>query len=157
IDTASPRHLLGRAVQSRDIAPILKREGLRVIAVGKAAPFMAETFATIAGDRIHDGIVIGTHLPIELPPRLTWMASSHPLPDQRSVIAGRRALDVARSTPPDSALVVLLSGGASALMAVPAEGLDLDDKRKTVDALLKGGADITELNTVRKHLSAIKG
>jgi hydroxypyruvate reductase len=85
------------------------------------------------------------------------LASSHPLPDQRSVAAGYRALEVARETQPDETLVVLLSGGASALMAVPAEGLTLDDKRSTVDAMLKVGANITELNTVRKHLSAVKG
>jgi glycerate 2-kinase len=128
-----------------------------VIAVGKAAPFMARTFAGLAHDRIAEGIVIGTHLPTELPAGLAWMPSSHPLPDDRSVMAGRRALDLARGAPPSGAVLVLLSGGASALMAVPAGSLTLDDKRRTVDALLKGGADITQLNTVRKHLSAVKG
>jgi hydroxypyruvate reductase len=130
---------------------------LRVIAVGKAAPFMADSFATIAGDRIRDGIVIGTHLPIALPKQLEWIPSSHPLPDERSVAAGRRALDVARRTDAGETLVVLLSGGASALMAVPAGDLTLADKRTAVNALLKGGADITALNTIRKHLSAVKG
>ncbi len=128
-----------------------------MIAVGKAAPFMAETFAQIAGDRIRDGIVIGTHLPITLPPKLEWMQSSHPLPDARSVAAGRRALEVAQRTDSADTLVVLLSGGASALMAVPAGTLTLEDKRTAVNALLKGGADITALNTIRKHLSAVKG
>jgi hydroxypyruvate reductase len=118
---------------------------------------MAETFARVAGDQIRDGIVIGTHLPIALPPRLEWIPSSHPLPDERSVAAGRRALDVARGTDPGETLVVLLSGGASALMAVPAGDLTLEDKRTAVNALLKGGADITALNTIRKHLSAVKG
>ena len=118
---------------------------------------MAETFAGIAGDRIRDGIVIGTHVPITLPAGLEWIPSSHPLPDYRSVAAGRRALELARHTHPGETLVVLLSGGASALMAVPAGELTLDDKRTAVDALLKGGADITQLNTIRKHLSAVKG
>ena len=130
---------------------------LRVIAVGKAAPFMADAFATVAGDRIRDGIVIGTHLPIALPTQLEWIPSSHPLPDARSVAAGRRALEVAQRTDPNDTLVVLLSGGASALMAVPAGALTLEDKRTAVNALLKGGADITALNTIRKHLSAVKG
>ena len=88
---------------------------------------------------------------------LEWIPSSHPLPDERSVAAGRRALDVARRTGSDETLVVLLSGGASALMAVPAAELTLEDKRTAVNALLKGGADITQLNTIRKHLSAVKG
>ena len=118
---------------------------------------MAGTFARLAGDRIRDGIVIGTHLPIDLPVRLEWIPSSHPLPDERSVAAGRRALEVARRTDPGETLVVLLSGGASALMAVPAGDLTLEDKRTAVNALLKAGADITALNTIRKHLSAVKG
>jgi hydroxypyruvate reductase len=157
IEAASPHHLIGRALQDRAIAARLEGKDLRVIAVGKAAPFMAETFANLAGNRIRDGIVIGTHLPIRLPAQLEWIPSSHPLPDERSVVAGRRALDVARRTDPDDTLVVLLSGGASALMAVPAGDLTLEDKRTAVNALLKGGADITALNTIRKHLSAVKG
>jgi glycerate 2-kinase len=144
-------------VQDPAIASRLDGQRLRVIAVGKAAPFMADTFAALAGDRIRDGIVIGTHLPIALPAALEWIPSSHPLPDARSVAAGRRALEVAQRTDPGDTLVVLLSGGASALMAVPAGNLTLEDKRTAVNALLKGGADITALNTIRKHLSAVKG
>jgi glycerate 2-kinase len=144
-------------VQEPAIRALVDGKALGVIAVGKAAPFMARTFCQIAGARVRSGIVIGTHLPIELPARLTWLPSGHPLPDERSVRAGRRALEVARETTPEDTLVVLLSGGASALMAVPAGDLTLEDKRLTVNALLKGGADITALNTVRKHLSAVKG
>jgi hydroxypyruvate reductase len=144
-------------VQDPAIASRVHGKSLRVIAVGKAAPFMADSFATIAGDRIRDGIVIGTHLPISLPGQLEWIPSSHPLPDSRSVAAGRRALEVAQRTDSGDTLVVLLSGGASALMAVPAGDLTLEDKRTAVNALLKGGADITALNTIRKHLSAVKG
>ena len=118
---------------------------------------MAEAFAAAAGDRIASAIAIGTHVPQRLAEPFEWIPSSHPLPDDRSVAAGRRALDVARSTQPDETLVVLLSGGASALMAAPAGHLTLEDKRTAVDALLKAGADITALNTIRKHLSAVKG
>ena len=144
-------------MQDPAIASRLHGRDLHVIAVGKAAPFMAEAFAAVAGDRIRDGIVIGTHLPIALPTHLEWIPSSHPLPDARSVAAGRRAIEVARRTDSGDTLVVLLSGGASALMAVPAGALTLEDKRTAVNALLKGGADITALNTIRKHLSAVKG
>jgi len=144
-------------VQDPAIRPRLHGRDLRVIAVGKAAPFMAEAFAAVAENRIRDGIVIGTHLPIDLPKQLEWLPSSHPLPDARSVAAGRRAIEVAERTDRNDTLVVLLSGGASALMAVPAGTLTLEDKRTAVNALLKGGADITALNTVRKHLSAVKG
>ena len=144
-------------MQDRAIAVPLNAPALRVIAVGKAAPFMAAAFTAIAGDRVRDGIVIGTHLTVELPAQLEWIGSSHPLPDERSVAAGRRALELARDSGPDETLVVLLSGGASALMAVPAGDLTLEDKRTAVHALLKRGADITALNTIRKHLSAVKG
>jgi glycerate 2-kinase len=135
----------------------LGQRPLRVVAVGKAAPFMAASFARSAPRDIREGIVIGTHLPIELPKPFEWIPSSHPLPDERSVAAGRRALAVAAATGADEALLVLLSGGASALMAVPAADLTLEDKRTAVNALLKAGADITALNTIRKHLSAVKG
>ena len=85
------------------------------------------------------------------------IASGHPIPDEGSERAGRRALDIAENLERDETLLVLLSGGASALLAVPGEGLSLDDKRRTTAQLLKAGADIHALNTVRKHLSAIKG
>ena len=78
-------------------------------------------------------------------------------PGCRSVAAARRALAMAAAAAARRLLVVLLSGGASALMAVPADGLTLDDKQDTIGALLRAGADIHALNTVRKHLSAIKG
>src|SRR5262249_50392586 len=81
----------------------------------------------------------------------------HPVPDERSVVAARAALQVASRGGRHDLLVILLSGGASALMALPAEGITLGDKQETVRRLLKTGATINELNTVRKHLSAIKG
>jgi hydroxypyruvate reductase len=81
----------------------------------------------------------------------------HPLPSARSVDAGQKALALAESVQPGERLLCLLSGGASALMAVPAAGISLDDKIHTTDRLVRAGADITALNTVRKHLSGIKG
>lgn len=83
--------------------------------------------------------------------------AGHPIPDAGSERGGRRALAVAESVDEHETLLVLLSGGASALMAVPAEGLSLDDKQAATRQLLRAGADIRALNTVRKHLSAIKG
>jgi glycerate 2-kinase len=85
------------------------------------------------------------------------IAGGHPIPNHNSERAGRRALQIAEALAPGEALIVLLSGGASALMAVPADGISLDDKKRTTELLLRAGADIHALNTVRKHLSAIKG
>jgi hydroxypyruvate reductase len=73
------------------------------------------------------------------------------------VTAARRALAIAAAAAPGDLLVVLLSGGGSALMALPADGISLQDKQQAVRTLMEQGADIHELNTVRKHLSAIKG
>jgi hydroxypyruvate reductase len=81
----------------------------------------------------------------------------HPTPSAESEAAGRRALALATSLAVSDRLLVLLSGGASSLMAAPADGVTLAGKRDTTDRLLRGGADIHALNTVRKHLSAIKG
>jgi glycerate 2-kinase len=89
--------------------------------------------------------------------RFEVLVGGHPLPTPASEAAGRRALAFAASTRVDQLLLVLISGGASALMAAPAEGITLDDKRATTQQLLRAGADIYALNTVRKHLSAIKG
>jgi glycerate 2-kinase len=86
-----------------------------------------------------------------------WMGGGHPIPTEDSVRAGQRALAIVQAAQPDERLLFLLSGGASALMALPAEGVTLDDKQGTTECLLRAGANIHELNTVRKHLSAIKG
>jgi glycerate 2-kinase len=100
---------------------------------------------------------IGPLRPDVLPTEMAWFEAGHPVPDERSVAAARGALQIARHAAHDDVLVVLLSGGASALMALPAQGIALEDKRETVRRLLKDGATINELNAVRKHLSAIKG
>jgi glycerate 2-kinase len=86
-----------------------------------------------------------------------WFNASHPSPDEASEAAGRRALALAAASRSRGGLLVLLSGGASALMAVPAYGLSLGDKMITARVLMNAGAPIAELNCVRKHLSAIKG
>src|SRR5262249_14138409 len=125
-----------------------------LIAAGKAAAPM--TLAAADRSSVHAGLVV-TPDPAAVPQGFELIVGGHPVPTEASEQAGRRALALAGSVGPDDTLLVLLSGGASALMAVPAEGVTLDDKRTTTDRLLKGGADIYALNTVRKHLSAIKG
>src|SRR6185503_14892690 len=81
----------------------------------------------------------------------------HPFPDHRSERAAVRALEVAQRVSPGEALVILLSGGASALMCAPLEGLSLSDKVATTKTMMESGADIVALNTVRRHLSRVKG
>jgi len=86
-----------------------------------------------------------------------WFDAGHPLPDAGSVAGARRALEVAAASTGDDVLVVLLSGGGSALMALPAPGISLEAKQQMARTLMAQSADIYELNTVRKHLSGIKG
>ena len=79
------------------------------------------------------------------------------MPDQAGRDAAARMLEIARSAGPDDLVLCLISGGGSALLALPAEGIPFEDKQSVNAALLKSGADIAQMNTVRRHLSAIKG
>lgn len=117
---------------------------------------MAAAAARRLGSRIRKGLVIAsTSGPA--PDGFELIMGGHPIPAEGSERAGRRALELAEGLEPGEELLVLLSGGASALMAVPADGITLDDKRAATERLLRAGADIHALNIVRKHLSAIKG
>jgi glycerate 2-kinase len=128
-----------------------------VLAMGKAAVPMAAAFLAEASCRVVGGMVVSTSARTEASSPLTFLEGAHPVPDLRSLAAGEAALGLAAGLGPDGMLVVLVSGGASAMTAVPSPGLTLQDKQEVTRRLLLGGADIVSLNTVRKHLSAIKG
>jgi glycerate 2-kinase len=128
-----------------------------VVGAGKAAAAMARAFETEWRGGPLDGIVVtrrGHAVPCE---RITVVEASHPVPDAAGEAAARRILALAQSLGPADQLVCLISGGASALLALPAPGLTLADKQVVTRALLRSGATIGEINCVRKHLSAIKG
>lgn len=117
---------------------------------------MAAAAVGAIGSLVQGGIVVSAVE--EAPPfPLRLIVGQHPHPGPGSEEAGRRALAIAEAIPSDADLVVLVSGGASSLLAVPADGLSLDEKRRSTAVLLRTGADIHALNTVRKHLSRIKG
>src|SRR5687767_3853253 len=118
---------------------------------------MAAAFLSERHLQVRHALVIGTHLHPDLPATVEWIESSHPFPDGRSEHAGNRALAVAHSVHSGDALVILLSGGASALMAAPVSGITLADKIATTRLMMESGADIHALNTVRRHLSKVKG
>lgn len=119
---------------------------------------MAQAAIALLGTRLAGGIISGPAGAGSLPREVEWTEGGHPLPDWKSVHAARRALDRAgEASRNGELLLVLLSGGGSAMLALPAAGLTLEDKRATIDVLSRGGVNITDLNTVRKHLSAIKG
>jgi glycerate 2-kinase len=132
------------------------RGGVRVIAAGKAAGAMMRT-ALDAGLMVERGLVVATHWHGEWPASIAAVKAGHPIPTEASEAAGRAALDLAAHAAADEAVLVLLSGGASALLVAPVDGVTLADKQATTKLLLEAGASIDELNAVRKHLSAVKG
>lgn len=156
LDRSHAAALLESALRQPDVRRFFDRP-LRVLSVGKAAAHLAAALDRLSPGAASGGLAIGTHRPDTMPPGITWIPSSHPVPDARSVDAGRQALAAARGVQPGHALLVMLSGGASALMAAPAAGITLDDKQAATRQLLAAGAGIRELNVVRKHLSAVKG
>ena len=154
IGAVSPARVMPRILP----APQLGKVGL--IAVGKAAASMAE----VALDRIPQpsATLVVTrhgHLTDTIAARqgVEIVEAGHPYPDAQSIRAADRALKIAESLEAQDHLLVLLSGGGSALLAAPADGLSLSDKQATTRALLESGATIAEINCVRKHLSRIKG
>jgi glycerate-2-kinase len=130
---------------------------VRVVAAGKAAVGMARSADEVLGARVSSGVMTAS---IAGSAGLHWraFAATHPRPGPESEAAGRAALALAdQARTENGLLLVLLSGGASSMLAVPAEGLTIEEKSATNAALLKAGLDIGALNLVRKHLSAIKG
>ena len=132
-------------------------ERVFLIAIGKAAPFMAESLARILGSRLTEGIAVCIRGQKASAPNITCLPAAHPLPDERSVRAAQRIVSLATKVGPKDLVFVLISGGASAQVCLPRLPVTLAAKRWVTDALLRAGADIVELNTVRKHLSEVKG
>jgi len=126
------------------------------LAVGKAAGGMAETLEQhwpwpLAGVAV---VPHGTEAALE---RIELLHAAHPIPAEASVAAAERLMAAAAEAGPDDLVLVLLSGGASALACLPGEGLTLNEKRRVTEALLRSGASIGEINAVRRSLSRIKG
>lgn len=154
IDSVSAARVMPRAL------PSPQHGKTAVIAVGKAAAAMAD----VALDRLPTPVntLVVTrygHMTDRLASRadVERVEAGHPYPDAQSIRAAERALEIARSLEAQDQLLVLLSGGGSALLAAPVIGLTLADKQATTRALLESGATIAEINCVRKHLSRIKG
>ncbi len=134
------------------------RHPLLVIAVGKAARPMAQALVDLLPGARLRGLVVPPepdHAPL---PPFEVIAGGHPLPTAGSVAAATRALELARSASPDELLVFLVSGGGSAMFELPNDpAVTLEELRALYRALVGCGADITQINTVRRHLSAVKG
>ena len=127
-----------------------------VVGAGKASAAMARAFEALWPGPL-EGLVVTRHGHAAPCARIEIVEASHPVPDAAGQDAARRILELAGGLGADDQLVFLVSGGGSALLALPAPGLTLEDKQTVTRALLRSGATIGEINTVRKHLSAIKG
>ncbi len=154
---------LVRQALEGDIETVLRRAAaVDVIAAGKAASAMLTAFASSTNVPVRRMLGVGPPrsspgADAPLPAGAHWCDAGHPLPNEGSIDGARRALEIAGAAGRDDVLIVLLSGGGSALMALPAAGISLPAKQQTAHTLMAQSADIYELNTVRKHLSGIKG
>ena len=165
----------GCAGEVYDLAGI---ERVFVVGFGKAGAGMAAAVESLVGDRIAGGLVIvkeghlggapegggiefveaGHPLPdFTASSAIEFVEAGHPLPDVRGLRATRRLIEIAAGAGGRDLLICLVSGGGSALLTAPAEGLDLADLETVSDRMLAGGASIQEFNAVRRQLSAVKG
>jgi glycerate 2-kinase len=127
-----------------------------LLALGKAAAGMARAVKTRWQGPL-SGLAVIRHGGAHKLERIETATAAHPVPDSASVRAAERLLALAGEAGPDDLVLVLLSGGASALACLPAEGLSLGEKQRLTTALLRSGAGISEINCVRRHLSRFKG
>lgn len=150
LDAAQPgSHLAGHL-------PPPPRGRTIVVGAGKASAGMAQALEAVREDGITGAIAVpvGTTCNCRV---IECIESSHPVPDERSVAAARRMRELVEGLSADDQVIALVSGGGSALLCDPVEGLSLEDKQALTGALLKSGATIREINCVRQALSRIKG
>lgn len=133
------------------------RRRILVVGMGKAAAWMAAAVEGILGERVAGGLVVtadGYRVPTR---RVDVVEAGHPIPDERGLAAARRTVALVDDARHEDLVIVLVSGGGSALLPLPADGLSLDDLAQVNGLLLRSGAAIHEMNAVRKHLSQVKG
>jgi len=158
------RDAVAAAHPSRCLPPNLPeppaRGRLVILAAGKAAGSMTQVaenhYADVPPTRLA-GLAVTRHGYGRPTRRIPVIEAGHPVPDRIGISAAKRALKLADAVDADDLVLVLLSGGASANWIAPAPGITLEEKQATTRALLKSGAAIGEINTLRKHLSRIKG
>ncbi|MCS4510602.1 glycerate kinase type-2 family protein [Xylophilus ampelinus] len=154
---AQPIHTLG------PFLPSPPKGRTVVVGAGKAGGAMAQALEALwPADAPLEGLVVTRyhHIPPRppgLPRRIALVEAAHPVPDAAGLAAAERMLQMVQDLTADDLVLCLISGGGSALLTLPAEGLTLQDKQRINRALLESGAHIGEMNCVRKHLSRIKG
>lgn len=148
------KNILSVAENNYDLSSI---RNIYVIGAGKASALMAREIESLLGERITKGHIIvkyGHGCDLKF---ITITEAGHPLPDANGVAAARQILEIAQSADEHDLVICLISGGASSLLADFPEGSSLNELQQVNELLVKSGAGIKEINTVRKHLSGIKG
>lgn len=162
---ADPCHAVLKAVKLEDgrlhvastAYDLAAYDRIVVVGAGKATARMALAIEELLGRRISKGLVIvkqGHKAPLRV---IEQVEASHPLPDENGMEGTRRMMNMLHAADDRTLAICLFSGGASALLVAPADGLTLRDKQQVTGLLLNAGASIDELNAVRKHLSVVKG
>lgn len=153
IDAVLPEAAVERALRSR---PIIGDAVL--IAIGKAGWRMARAAADVLGGRLRRGVVVTkyAHSMGEIE-RVRVIEAGHPVPDENALLGARAAMEAVQGLTPEDTVLLLISGGGSALFELPLPGVTLADIAEVTRQLLACGADIREINCIRKHLSAVKG
>ncbi|MGO9379256.1 MAG: glycerate kinase [Dissulfurispiraceae bacterium] len=133
---------------------------LVLIGFGKAAWLMSRAIEDNFGDLLVSGLIVtkyGHSAQGARDSKIIICEAGHPLPDENGLVAAKKIVKLLKKADKDTLVICLISGGGSALLVAPCGEITLADKQEVTDLLLKAGADIYELNTVRKHISAVKG
>ncbi len=154
LSASDPSAAIRTALQSRTFDAY---RNVWLVGAGKASAQMAAAAEEVLGSRVSGGVVATKDGHLADVRRVELRECSHPVPDERGVAAAREVLSIAQNACGDDLVICCLSGGASALLPLPADGITLADKQETTRLLLASGANIHQINAVRKHLSAIKG
>ncbi|UCD70959.1 MAG: glycerate kinase [Syntrophobacterales bacterium] len=141
----------GKTYSLRDYANIY------VIGAGKAGASMAQAIEVILGDRITKGVINVKYGYLSELKRVKLNEAGHPIPDENGVMATQEIVGLLEHLHETDLVICLISGGGSALLTSPAEGISLQDKQKITNLLLECGANINEINAIRKHISNLKG
>ena len=132
-------------------------ENIYIIGAGKATALMTKKMEGVLGDKITEGVVVTKYGFGQNLKKIKLLESSHPVPDTNGLIASKAIIDMCEKAGINDLIINLLSGGASSLLPFPVDGVSLEEKMEVTNQLLKSGANIDELNIVRRHLSKIKG
>ena len=165
IKSVDPLLCINRSVRLENDILVIKEkrydlrefENIYIVGAGKASAKMAFAMESILGDKKFEGVVITKYKHLYKTRKIKVIEASHPIPDENGIRGTKKIIELLEKAKENDLVIVLISGGGSSLLVLPKQGISLEEKKKTDKLLLECGADIEEVNTVRKHISQIKG